>query len=120
VLAVALRVFGKHSVQAALPEASLYSPALHAVHCALSGPEYPGLHVHTLLPAGLEESAGHPKHSSGPTDVLKVPCRHSWQGDPFAPVYPALHLQSVTSALLDGDCELSGHSSHVVGSSSSL
>ena len=103
-----------------LPEASLYSPAAYAVHCASSGPEYPGLHVHTLLPAGLEESAGHSKHSSGPTDFLKVPSRHTWHGAQFAPVYQALHLQSVTSALPDGDCELSGQLSHVVWSSSSL
>jgi hypothetical protein len=55
----------------------------------------------------------HSVHASGPTVGLYVPCSHPRQTAPFAPVYPALHWQSLASSLPAGAWELNGQLEHV-------
>jgi hypothetical protein len=75
----------------------------HAVHTALdvaaSAEEY------VLFP--------HKVHALGPISVLYVPCTHPRHTSPSAPVYPALHRQSIASSLPSGDWEDEGQLVHV-------
>jgi hypothetical protein len=52
-------------------------------------------------------------HACGPGAVLYVPCTHVTHGCPFAPVYPALHWQSLASLLPAGAAEFKGQIEHV-------
>ena len=51
-------------------------------------------------------------HSAEPSTSLYLPATHARQGPPSCPVYPALHLQSVTSSLPICETVLLGHSEH--------
>jgi hypothetical protein len=118
----------------------LYDPALQISHVALATPRFfvrypmrqwqsdcrvlPMSEVelawhgeHTLLEdaATTEEKVLLPQsvHLLGPTIVLYVPCTHPRHTPPFAPVYPALHWQSLASLLPAGAWELNGQLEHV-------
>ena len=52
--------------------------------------------------------AGQLVHSSLPALGLYEPAPQGEQVPPSAPVYPALHLQSVITVLPGGECELAG------------
>jgi hypothetical protein len=113
----------------------LYDPALHIWHVAFTAPrlfvrypitqwqsdcrvlpisdvELPWHAAHTLLEvaatAGENVLFPHSVHVLGPMLVLYVPCTHPRHTAPFAPVYPALHWQSLASLLPAGACELDG------------
>jgi len=93
----------------ALPAASLYVPATHAVHSPPSGPVYPALHLQAVTlsfpAADVESDDGQAKHSALPAVSLYVPATHAVHSPPSGPVYPALHLQSVTLSLPAGELE---------------
>jgi hypothetical protein len=71
----------------------------HGEHCAAP------LRENVLLP--------HSMHLSGPSVVLYVPGTHAMHAWPFAPVYPALHWQSVASSLPARAFEFNGQLEHV-------
>ena len=54
----------------------------------------------------------HSKQDAEPSTSLYLPAPHAKQGPPSCPVYPALHLQSVTSSLPICETVLLGHSEH--------
>ena len=111
-----------HDVQASEPFADLYSPAPHAMHVPPSSPVYPALHLQSValpLPGADHDCMGHathvlmltaattpeyvpPAHSThapDPFSALYVPITHASHCPPSGPVYPVLHLQSVTLPL---------------------
>jgi hypothetical protein len=119
---------------------ALNEPALHISHVAFAAPrllvrkpsrqwqsdclvlpisdvELPWHARHTLLDVAATTPEyvlfPHSVHACGPGTVLYVPCTHPRQTCPFAPVYPALHLQSIASSLPAGDCENDGQLEHV-------
>jgi hypothetical protein len=125
----------EHSVQAAEPFVSLKLPAIHAAHSAPSGPMYPLLHVQfnrMLLPAPEYVCAGQSLHVASniaPVPVEYLPCEHCEHGDdpftslkepathalhtaPSGPVYPLLHVQSVSSPLPAIEYVPDGQSTH--------
>ena len=72
--------------------------------------------AHTLLDVAATADEyvlfPHNVHVLGPTAGLYVPCTHDRHGCPFAPVYPALHWQSLASLLPAGAWELNGQLEH--------
>jgi hypothetical protein len=113
----------------------LYDPAVHIWHVALTVPRlfvrYPRRHLQSdgwLLPIRDLEFVWHATHTlavvaatageyvlfpqsvhtCGPSAVLYVPGTHAVHVWPFAPVYPALHWQSVASSLPAGAFEFKG------------
>jgi hypothetical protein len=114
---------------------ALYDPAVHIWHVALTVPrlfvrnplrhlqsdgcvlplsdlEFVWHGTHTL--ADVAATAGeyvllpHSVHACGPGAVLNVPGTHAVHGWPFAPVYPALHWQSLAWSLPGGAAEFEG------------
>ncbi len=103
-----------HGVQAALPLAILYVPAIHDEHTPPSGPVnpalqvsgthgppfgplYPVLQVQAVtaeLVVGELELPGHVWQAALPIAILYVPTPHGEQTPPFGPVYPAVQLQT--------------------------
>jgi hypothetical protein len=73
--------------------------------------------VHTLLDdaatAGEYVLLPHSVHLAGPSVGLYVPDTHTRHDWPFAPVYPALHWQSLASSLSAGAFEFNGQLEHV-------
>jgi len=119
---------------------ALNDPALHTWHVAFAKPRlfvmYPGRHLQSdcrVLPMSDFDDVWHPRHTlldvaatagenvllphsvhlSGPSVVLYVPGTHAMHAWPFAPVYPALHWQSVASSLPAGAFEFNGQLEHV-------
>eukprot|EP00961_Rhodomonas_salina_P257417 3478938-Rhodomonas_salina.4 len=106
----------------------------HAEHSAPSpsGPEYPALQTHIVLPLFECELIPHATQEEPPVAFMKVPAGHGTQlSDPatdldvpdphgehpvwLTPVYPALHKHPSTDWLPAVECELtSGHSWHAV------
>jgi hypothetical protein len=118
----------------------LYEPALHISHVAFGAPRlfvrYPLRQWQSdclVLPISDVELPWHARHTLledaattdeyvlfphsvqvlGPTVGLYVPCTHERHTAPFAPVYPALHLQSLASSLPAGACANDGQLEHV-------
>ncbi len=112
----------------AAPVDSLYFPATHAVHEPPFAPVDPALQVQLVkaaLPAGeleFDRQALHVEFAEAPTAVEYVPAAQSQQvaapvdslyfpdahavhEPPFAPVDPALQVQSVEAALPSGEFE---------------
>ena len=128
----------KQLEQDTLPAAVLYFPGMHPVHVCPSLPVYPLLHLQSVaiaLPASdcdgwlvtdrhvvqtlsvlftdIENSlTGQLSHNAVPTVVLYFPATHPVHKTPLLPVYPALHMQSVTWSLASGDCMYLGHPRH--------
>jgi len=119
---------------------ALYDPAEHSSHVSFAVPRFlvrnptrqwqsdcrvlpmsdvalPWHAVHTSLDvaASAEEYVlfPHKVHALGPISVLYVPCTHPRHTSPSAPVYPALHRQSIASSLPSGDWENEGQLVHV-------
>eukprot|EP00961_Rhodomonas_salina_P024741 333084-Rhodomonas_salina.3 len=68
------------------PRAHVQLPAKHAVHCPPSGPVYPALHRHWVLPGSELERfpAGHSRHTEAPLTFRYVPAAHNTHSvDPF-------------------------------------
>jgi hypothetical protein len=124
-----------HRVQVLGPTVGLYVPSTHEVHTAPFAPVYPALHRQSLassLPAGACAKDGQLEHVETtcatvpeysfaaqsvhvpmPTAVLYFPAPHAAHATPFAaPEYPALHWQSVWSALPGNANVLAGQSMH--------
>ena len=120
-----------------VPKMLLYVPAEQGSHGPRSGPVYPSLHWHVLLPTpGFEDETAehrvhvsldvapdaveyvptsHSTHAPLPLISLYVPAGHSSQSPPSGPEKPALHLHSPTAELPAGESDLTGHSAHVSG-----
>jgi len=100
----------------------LYDPAVHISHVAFARPRffvmYPLRHLQSdcrVLPISADEDAWHGRHTladdaattgeyvlfpqsvhaCGPAAVLYFPSTHDRHAAPFAPLYPALHWQSL-------------------------
>jgi hypothetical protein len=113
----------------------LYDPALHIWHVALAAPrllvrkpnrqwqsdcrvlpisdvELPWHAKHTLLDVAATTPEyvlfPHSVQALDPTVGLYLPCTHARHTAPSAPVYPALHLQSLASSLPAGACANDG------------
>jgi hypothetical protein len=107
-----------HSEHAALPLASLYLLASHAVHAPPCGPEVPAMQAQStkrLEPAALVVFAGHAlqvscdmaldaveyvsaphsAHAALPGSDWYFPASQTAQGPPAGPDVPALHIQEV-------------------------
>jgi hypothetical protein len=124
-----------HLEHVVAPSCELYDPALQIWHVALGAPRWfvrnplrqwqsdcrvlPISDVelawhakHTLLDVAATTPEyvlfPHSVHTSGPTVGLYVPCTHAIHTAPSAPVYPALHLQSIASSLPAGACANDG------------
>jgi len=92
-------------------------PATHAEHAPPLFPVYPALHSQSVtlsLPAvDVESDDGQSKQSAGPTVSLYLPATHAVHAPPLFPVYPALHLQSVTLSLpSDNEADDDGQAKH--------
>ena len=61
------------------------------------------------LPAGASELAEHDTHSELPVTSLYSPRAQGLHAPPSGPVYPAMHVQSVSWMLARGDEEFVGH-----------
>jgi hypothetical protein len=104
--------------------------------CALTssyvGPLYPALHVqfqtdtepaadalvsthaeHTVRPVlSAYVFAAQSMHADEPVADLYFPGTHAAHSDPFAPVYPALQMQSVKLVALESEYEFAEHPTH--------
>ena len=76
-------------MQAAVPLVFLYLPATHATHGPPSGPVYPTLHGHRLVPGTESEFGGHIWHSDEFRQFLYFPASHATHGPASGPVNPA-------------------------------
>jgi len=68
-----------------------------------------------MLPAGDEEFDGQSEQTRGPEPSLYWLMMQIEHVSPFAPVYPALHSQTVFVMLPAGDEELDGQSEQIPG-----
>ena len=94
----------------------MYESGAHGAHGPPSLPKYPGRQRHIVssaLPTTDSEFCVHTSHATEPGASLNVPATHSTQAVPSAPVAPALHLQSVSSADAGAEFEFGGHAWHV-------
>jgi len=66
--------------------------------------------VAKLLAAAEAEFEGQIEQDSLPTFCLEVLTAHGVHVPPFAPVYPALHMQLVCAALAGTDIDMGGQS----------
>jgi hypothetical protein len=112
-------------------------PVMHAEHAPPSSPEYPGSHVHfmmPLLPSPELEPDGHSVHIHSEAAAmlsLYFPRGQDWQGaDPFSalkdpamqathvcpsgPVKPTLQVQFTMLKLPVPDSVCKGHTLHIV------
>jgi hypothetical protein len=124
--------FSLQAVQAAEPLSVLYVPAAHAMHVPPSGPVDPALHrqlVEFGLPLAELEVEGQLEHgalpvvalyfpasqsvqTALPTAPLYFPAAHAVHVPPFAPVYPALHVQLARELLELAEVEFEGQLTH--------
>jgi len=77
-----------------------------------------------LLASGLagneDVPSGHARQFADPDVFLKLPASHAVHKPPSTPVKPALHKQSLESALAEGEVELAGQSKQLPPSDVSL
>jgi len=77
-----------------------------------------------LLASGLagneDVPSGHDRQFADPDVFLKLPASHAVHKPPSTPVKPALHKQSLESALAEGEVELAGQSKQLPPSDVSL
>ena len=77
-----------------------------------------------LLASGLagkeDVPSGHARQFADPDVFLKLPTSHAVHRPPSTPVKPALHKQSLESALAEGEVELAGQSKQLPPSDVSL
>ena len=124
-------------MQAPDPKILLYVPAEQGSQGPRSGPVYPSLHWHVLLPVPDFEDdtaehrvhvsldvapdaaeyvpTSHSTHPPLPLASLYVPAGHSSHDPPSGPVKPALHLHPPTAQLPAAEPELAGQSVHASG-----
>ena len=67
-----------------------------------------------LFTAVENSLTGQLSHTCDPARVLYFPATHPVQKTPSLPVYPALHLQSVTWSLASRDCMYTGQTTQVL------
>ena len=105
-----------HAVHVDEEELVVYLPAGQAMHSAV--PVWlvylPAMHAHVdeeelvvYLPAGQA------MHSAVPVWLLYLPAMHGTQAPPLGPDEPALHVQSSTESLPDGEFAWVGQLEHV-------
>ncbi len=88
-----------HVVQTLAPCAIAYVPAGQKTHA-----------LALVAPVRFENApAGHGTHTPAPVTVLYCPAGHAVQVAPFAPVFPASHVQLLMNPLEFGAREFSGH-----------
>jgi acid stress-induced BolA-like protein IbaG/YrbA len=105
-----------HAVHASLPLYALYFPAKHAQHVPPSGPQYPALQIQAVTVvcpvAECPEFSLQVVQAAEPLSVLYLPAAHAEHRSPYAPVYPALHRQLVSSILPLAELEIEGQREH--------
>ena len=98
-------------MQGAVPFVSLYFPATHATHGPPSGPVYPMLHGHRLVPATESEFGGHATHADAFRQFLYFAASHATHGPPSGPVKPGAQKQMLSPVI---EVEPDGHPWHAV------
>jgi hypothetical protein len=108
---------GAHEVHNDDPLTLLKVFGRHAVQDPPSCPVNPRLHWHadvTTAAAGESEFGKQLLHGNEPFETLYFPATQAVHAAPFAPVYPALQMQSVCLLLPAWELEAgSGHEEHV-------
>jgi len=111
-------------VHAAVPRASLYVFAEHAVHSPASGPVNPALQVHRFsVAASSVLCAPSPQlvHAASPGATLKVPAPHAvHSATPSSPEDPGLHAHSLAMAPVEAENFPVSQSVHAAGPASVL